>query len=51
MKRKLSTSDKDHDTQFEEGQAIPFAINAWDGNMKETGTRKSISSWFQMTLE
>ena len=51
MKRTLSTPDPDHDTQFEEGKAIPFAINAWDGNMQETGTRKSISSWFQLTLE
>ncbi len=51
MKRKLSTEDKENDIQFEAGKTIPFAINAWDGNMKETGTRKSISSWFQMTLE
>jgi len=51
MKRKLSTSDKKNDTQLEGGKPVPIAINAWDGNMKETGTRKSISSWFQLTLE
>ena len=51
MRRKLSTSDKKNDTQLEGGKPVPIAINAWDGNMKETGTRKSISSWFQLTLE
>lgn len=51
MKRKLSTSDKENDTQLEGGKTVPFAINAWDGNVKETGSRKSISSWFQMVLE
>ncbi|MEE8260525.1 MAG: c-type cytochrome [Nitrospinaceae bacterium] len=51
MKRKLTTSDKSNDVQFEGGATIPIAINAWDGNAKETGTKKSISTWFQMTLE
>ena len=51
MKRKLTTSDKNNDVQFEGGATIPIAINAWDGNAKETGTKKSISTWFQMTLE
>jgi DMSO reductase family type II enzyme heme b subunit len=51
MKRKLTTPDKSSDIQFETGSTIPIAINAWDGNVKETGTKKSISSWFQMTLE
>jgi cytochrome c len=51
MKRKMTTSDKSNDVQFETGATIPIAINAWDGNVKETGTQKSISSWFQMTLE
>jgi DMSO reductase family type II enzyme heme b subunit len=51
MKRKLTTSDTNNDVQFEAGSTIPIAINAWDGNVKETGTKKSISSWFQMTLE
>ena len=51
MKRKLTTSDKSNDVQFEAGTTIPIAINAWDGNAKETGTQKSISTWFQVTLE
>jgi cytochrome c len=51
MKRKLTTSDKNNDTQFESGVTIPIAINAWDGNVKETGTKKAISTWVQMTLE
>ena len=51
MKRKLTTSDKGNDIQFEADATVPIAINAWDGNVKETGTQKAISSWFQMTLE
>jgi DMSO reductase family type II enzyme heme b subunit len=51
MKRKLTTSDKANDVQFEKGMTIPIAINAWDGNVKETGTQKAISSWVSMTLE
>ena len=51
MKRKLTTSDKSNDVQFEAGSTVPIAINAWDGNVKETGTKKSISTWFQMKLE
>ena len=50
IKRKLVTSDKDKDVQFETGSTIPVAINAWDGNVKEFGTQKSISSWYYMTL-
>jgi len=51
MKRKLNTSDKSNDVQFEKGMTIPIAVNAWDGNVKETGTQKAISSWVPMILE
>jgi hypothetical protein len=51
MKRKLNTSDKNNDVQFEKGMTIPIAVNAWDGNVKETGTQKAISSWVPMILE
>jgi cytochrome c len=51
MKRKLTTSDKSNDVQFEKGATIPIAINAWDGNVKEAGTQKAISSWFHVVLE
>ena len=51
MKRKLVTPDKNKDVQFESGSTIPIAINAWDGNIKEFQTKKSISTWLQMTLE
>ena len=51
MKRKLITSDKNNDVQFETGSTVPIAINAWDGNVKEFGTQKSISTWYRMTLE
>ena len=51
MKRKLATPDKNKDVQLETGSTTPIAINAWDGNVNETGTQKAISSWFQITLE
>ena len=51
MKRKLITSDKSNDVQFEGGTTIPITINAWDGNVKETGTQKAISTWVPMILE
>ncbi len=51
MKRTLNTSDKSNDVQFEAGATVLIAINAWDGNVKETGTKKSISTWYKMTLK
>ena len=51
MKRKLTTQDKSKDVQFKTGSTIHFAINAWDGNVKEFQTQKAISTWFQMKLE
>jgi len=51
VKRKRITPDNNNDVQFETGAPIPIAVNAWDGNTKETGSQKSISSWFQLTLE
>lgn len=51
LKRKLTTTDPDHDIQFKPGQTVPIAINVWDGSALETGTRKAISSWFEVALE
>ena len=51
IKRKLGTADKQHDIQFEPGKAIPVAFNAWDGSQGDTGSKKSVSSWFSMILE
>ena len=51
FKRKLKTSDLLHDTQFKIGETHIFAFNAWDGSSDETGTKKSISSWFQFILQ
>lgn len=50
MKRKLNTGGQ-NDIQFISGQAIPIAFNVWDGSSGETGTKKAVSSWFQMILE
>lgn len=51
MKRKLSTSDTTNDTQFEPGKKTSIAINAWDGNVRESGSQKAISSWYSLSLE
>jgi len=50
MKRKLQTSDKD-DAQFEPGGKTPIAFNVWDGTVKETGSVRAVSSWFELLLE
>jgi len=51
MKRKLVTVDKTIDIQFPQGIKIPIAFNVWDGSQGEKGTKKAISSWFEMILE
>ena len=51
MKRKLITADKKSDIQFQPGVKIPIAFNVWDGTQGEQGTKKAISSWFEMVLE
>ncbi len=51
MKRKLTTDTPNEETQFENGKPIPVAFNIWDGNEGETGTKKSISSWYLLVLE
>jgi len=51
IKRKLATNDKENDIQFVPGIKIPIAFNAWDGTQGDTGSKKSISSWFQLVLE
>jgi cbb3-type cytochrome c oxidase subunit III len=51
MKRPLTTSDPKIDIQFQPGQNIPIAFNIWNGSAGETGSKKVISSWFDMVLE
>jgi DMSO reductase family type II enzyme heme b subunit len=51
LKRKLKTKDVKNDIQFKEAVKIPIAINVWDGFQDEEGTKKAISSWFEMKLE
>ena len=51
IKRKLTTTDTQNDTQFVSGKNIPIAFNAWNGSAGETGSKKVISSWFNMRLE
>lgn len=51
MKRKLTTADKGNDVQFQQGPQIPVAFNIWNGSDGETGSKKAISSWFQIVLE
>jgi len=51
VKRKLATGDTENDIQFIPGMKTPIAFNAWDGTQGDTGSKKSISSWFQLVLE
>ena len=51
MKRPLTTSDAEIDIQFLPGQTTPIAFNIWNGSAGETGSKKVISSWFDMILE
>lgn len=50
IKRPLTTDDK-KDTQLVPGKFIPIAFSAWEGSNKETGTKRSISSWYFLILE
>ena len=50
LKRKLKTNDKKLNIQFDVGETIPIAFNVWDGYSGDTGTKKSISSWFELQL-
>jgi len=51
VKRPLTTSDAKVDIQLRSGQTIPIAFNIWNGSAGETGSKKVISSWFDMILE
>ena len=50
LKRKLKGNDKKLNIQFDVGETIPIAFNVWDGYSGDTGTKKSISSWFELQL-
>jgi len=50
IKRPLTTKDE-NDIQFEKGKFIPFALNAWDGQMVNNGLAMSVSSWNYILLE
>ena len=51
MQRQLTTSDTEIDIQLQPGKTIPIAFNIWNGSAGETGSKKVISSWFDMILE
>jgi|TARA_B100000959_G_scaffold203385_1_gene212976 cbb3-type cytochrome c oxidase subunit III len=51
IKRRLTTEDTQNDIQFRAGQTIPIAFNVWNGSAGETGSQKTISSWFSLVLE
>ena len=50
MKRKLVTEDTD-DVQFWPNKITGIAFNVWDGSSGETGSKMSISSWFDLKVE
>ena len=51
MKRPLTTSDPKIDIQLQPGQSTPIAFNIWNGSAGETGSKKVISSWYDIILE
>jgi DMSO reductase family type II enzyme heme b subunit len=51
LSRKLKTEDVENDIQFRKEVKIPIAFNVWDGSSGEEGTKKAISSWFELVLE
>ena len=51
LKRKLKTADVEKDIQFRKAVKIPIAFNVWDGSQNEEGTKKAVSSWFDLVLE
>jgi len=51
IKRKLNNAEKGREVQFIAGEPIPIAFNVWDGSQGEHGTKKAISSWFEMILK
>lgn len=51
IKRPLTTKDGAHDIQFVPDQLIPVAVHVWDGANGETGLRRTISSWYFVTLK
>jgi mono/diheme cytochrome c family protein len=48
IKRELKSIHEKNDIQFQTVKSIPIAFNIWDGYQGETGTKKSISSWFDL---
>ncbi len=50
MKRPLTTEDR-NDVQFNKGQFIPVAVNAWDGSNGEHDMVMSLSTWHYIFLE
>ena len=46
----MKQQKKKLDIQFDAGETIPIAFNVWDGYSGDTGTKKSISSWFELQL-
>jgi mono/diheme cytochrome c family protein len=49
--RKLTSKNKENEVQFSKGKTIPIAVHVWDGSQEETGSKKAISSWFELALE
>ncbi len=51
LKRKM-TSKNAGDTQFKSGnKTVPIGFNVWNGTAGETGTKMTVSSWFDLALD
>ncbi len=51
LRRALATPDTAAEPQLREGEAVPIAFFARDGDNGESGARGSISSWYFLALE
>ncbi len=51
LKRKMATENAG-DTQFKSGgKTVPIGFNVWNGTAGETGSKMTVSSWFDLALD
>jgi len=51
MKRSLTTSNPEKDTQFIAGKYIPIAFANWDGSNEEVGSKHTMTTWYWLLLK
>lgn len=51
FKRALATTDPEQDIQIVEGAFIPVAFFAWDGSNSESGSKRTMTTWYWLLLK